>query len=154
MLQSRPFVLPMRPQAARRLSLFVVAAVAGGYTADVLLPGLPRSIGLALGVVKIAGLVGAIALFLSCWGQQAMAADDLIDERQRQERDRAFTLSHRWMVSAAIAAFFYVEASARLGLPLPERTRDAADLITIYILLSMALPGIILAWQAPAEEEE
>lgn len=147
---AKQFVLRMTPQAARALSLFVVAAVAGGYFGEVIMPDAPRATGLALGGLKIAGLVGAIALFLSTWGQQAMAGDDLIDERQQRERDRAFTLTHRWMVMTAIAAFFYVDLSKKLGLPLPERTRDAADLINVYIMLSLALPGIILAWQAPA----
>jgi hypothetical protein len=154
MTTARQFVLRMTPQTARGLSLFVVAAVAIGYFGDVIVPDLPRGPGLTLGLLKIAGLLGAIALFLSTWGQQAMAGDDLIDERQRQERDRAFTLTHRWMVMTAIIAFFYIDLSKKLGLPLPERTRDAADLINVYILLSLALPGIILAWRAPAHPED
>ena len=154
MTTAKPFVLRMKPQTARGLSLFVVAAVAAGYFGEVVLPDAPRATGLLLGGLKIIGLVGAIVLFLSTWGQQAMAGDDLIDERQQRERDRAFTLSHRWMVMTAIFAFFYVDLSKKLGLPLPERTRDAADLINVYILLSLALPGIILAWQAPTHLED
>lgn len=153
---SKPFMLSMSPQSARALSLFVLGAIAIGYMGDAFMPDAPRAMGLALGALKLIGLAGAIALFLSSWGQQAMAGDDLIDERQQRERDRAFTLTHRVMVVSAIGAFFYVDLSAKLGLPLPERTRDAADLINVYILLSMALPGMILAWQAPTlpEDEE
>jgi hypothetical protein len=154
MTQAKQFVLPMRATTARALSLFLVAAVAIGYVGEVLYPGLPRSAGLVLGGLKLAGLATAIALFLSTWGQQSMANDRLIDERQQRDRDRAFTITHRFMVTMAIVAFFYVDLSPKLGLPLPARTQDAADLINVYVLLSLALPGIILAWQAPADLED
>ena len=151
MTTARPFVLRMRLATARGLSLYVAAAVITGYLGELAMPDAPRGLFLALGLLKISGLLGAIALFLSSWGQQAMSGDAMIDERQQRERDRAFTISHRYMVGTAIAAFFYIDLSGKLGLPLPPDHRGAADLINVFVLLSMALPGTILAWQAPAD---
>lgn len=148
------FVLRMSPGLARGLSLAMLASVMLGYGGEALLPDASRPLAMGMSALKITGLLLAIALFLSTWGQQAMAKDHLIDERQQRERDRAFTISHRFMVFTAIFAFFYVDLSAKLGLPLPERTRDAADLINVYVLLSLSLPGIILAWQAPVVEDD
>jgi hypothetical protein len=153
-MQARTVMLKMKPTTARGLSLFVLAAVAVGYLGDLAVGERARSLGIALGLLKISGLMGAIALFLSSFGQQAMAGDAMIDERQQRERDRAFTISHRFMVCTAIVAFFYTDLSDRLGLPLPADHRGAADLINVFVLLSMALPGAILAWQAPTNEDD
>jgi hypothetical protein len=154
MTQVKNFVLPMRVNTARGLSLFVLVTVLIGYFAELAVPDLPQNLGKVFVGFRLAGLMAAIALFLSTWGQQSMAGDRMIDERQQRERDRAFTLTHRFMVFTAIIAFFYIDLSNKLALPLPDDPRDAAGLINAYVLLSLALPGIILAWQAPTDAVE
>ncbi len=154
MSNANPLVLRMRPQTARSLSVFVLVAVAFGYSAEAVFPALPEAVAPALATARLLGLLGAIALFLSNWGQQAMSGDDMIDERQQRERDRAFVLTHRWTVMAAIIGFFYVDLSGLLGLPLPRDYRGAADILNVFVLVSLAMPGIILAWQATTDVDD
>ena len=151
---TRQFAVRMQPRTARLLSLFAALAIGLGHGLELAVPDIPRTSGQLLAVLRLAGLGGAILLFLSVWGQQAMAKDAMIDERQQRERDRAFAAAHRWMVAAAILAFFYTDLSRKLGLPLPADSGAAADLINVYVLFSLALPGVVLAWRTPADLDD
>lgn len=143
--------ISMSGRTARRLSLAVVGALTISYAIDLANPDLPRSIGLALGVAKIASLAGAILLFLGSHGQQAQANDDMLDERQRGERDRAFVRTHQIMVGLLLLAMIYLELAGKLGFWQPD-VPQIVEMLTVFVLVSMALPGMILAFRDRSDE--
>lgn len=150
---NRTGIIRMSGRTARRFSAGVVVLLLGSYLLEALLPGLPRGPAVALGLTKIAALLGAVVLFVSTHGQRAQAPDRLLDERERAERDRAFVLTHQWMISGLLGFFIYLEAARKLGLPMPN-IPQIGELMTVFTLLSMAMPGMILAFRDRAEPME
>ncbi|WP_426163219.1 hypothetical protein [Sandarakinorhabdus sp. DWP1-3-1] len=139
-------VLRLKLRTARRLSIAALAALGIGYLGSAVLADPPRWLFVALGLLKIFGLVGAIALFIDSTGQHANAPDRLLDERQRHERDRAYVLSYQVIVVSMFAAFLYTIPAQALGWWLPQ-IAPAIDLLSAFAITSLALPGIILAWR-------
>lgn len=145
--------IDLAPRAARILSVLALVAIAAGYLLDAIFPELPKTAFVAIGIVKIFGLLGAMALFLNAHGMAANAPERLLDERQRAERGRAFVLSHQILVSAIFLIFLYTLPAQRLAWWFPSRD-DGIDLLSAFGIVGMALPGIILAWRAPSVEED
>ncbi|GGI74342.1 hypothetical protein GCM10007973_08950 [Polymorphobacter multimanifer] len=143
--------ISMSARTARRLSVLVLGALTASYLIDLTNPALPRAIDITLGIVKIMSLLGAILLFLGSHGQQAQASDAMLDERQRAERDRAFVLTHQIMVGVLLASMVYLEIGGKIGMWLPE-VPDIVEILTVFVLVSMALPGMILAFRDRSEE--
>jgi hypothetical protein len=150
---TRDFQIMMPASRARALSVVVILSLLVGYIGMAALTLEPGPLDIALTIVKLVGLTGAILLFLSNYGQMSQRPESRLDEREAQIRNRAYVLTHQMMVCALFAAFFWVEAAGKLGWWLPD-ARAAAEMITAYAMASMALPAAILAWrdQSPAGE--
>lgn len=143
---TKSFQIPMRPRTARTLSVGVVVALVGGYLGAAAVSEPAPAIDIGLAVLKLTGLVGAILLFLSSYGQMSQRAERELDEREVAVRNRAYVLTHQIMVIALFLAFFWVESAAKLGLWLPAPD-ELGNLITAFALSSMAMPAAILAWR-------
>lgn len=148
----------MSGRTARTLSVAVVTLLCGSYLLEFLGPEMPRYLERAVGVVKIGSLLGAIFLFLGTHGQRAQSPDAMLDERERSERDRserdwAFVRTHQFMIGGLLSGCIYFELAGKLGFWTPD-IGQVLELMTIFTLLSMALPGMILAFRDRAAEEE
>lgn len=133
-------------RASRALSVATYAALAVGTIGAAAAPNL------AFSVVKLAGLIAATVLFLSTFSFQVNAADTMLDERERGERDRAYVLAHQIIVATLFAAFLYALAARTFGLWLPDG-EGAVDLLSVLGIGSLAAPGAVLAWLVPAGGE-
>lgn len=150
---TKNFQIPMRAVTARWLSVLVLVSLPVGYLGEAVLPALGDG---ALGfliLLRLVGLVGAILLFLSGYGQLSQRAERDLDEREAQIRNRAYVLTHQVMVVGLFLAFFWVEISTKLGWWLPP-AKEVGNLITAFALSSMALPAAILAWRDRASADE
>lgn len=153
MSTSRPFAIPLSAPAARALSLLVYAALLLGHLGVAIGVPEPRMAALAVGLLKLAGLLGALILFLSGYGQLSQRAEHDFDEREIAIRNRAYVLTHQIMVGTLLAGFLWVRLADRLGWWLTGASHTA-DIITAFALGSMALPAAILAWRdRPLPEE-
>lgn len=149
----RPFELRLSAPAARALSLLVYAALALGNLGVAIGDAQPKRVALVIALLKIGGLLGAVALFLSSYGQLSQRAERELDEREVAIRNRAYVLTHQIMIAVLFAGFFWVTLADRFGWWLPGASRTA-DLITAFGLGAMALPAAILAWRdRPLPEE-
>lgn len=148
------FGIPMRAATARAVGMFVVVAVVIGYFGYLAWPVPSEGVKQALSGVRLAGMAAACLLFVSVWGHQVSAEHRRLDERQQRDRDRAVTLTYRFMLFAALMSVIYLGESDRLGLPLPNDTRTPIKVLSVYILLSMVLPSLILAWRAPTAQDD
>jgi hypothetical protein len=92
---SKEFAIRMSPGGAKLLTLLVYPALASGYLASAAWPALEGPAFALVGLMKICGLVGAMALFLSAFGQKSQQPDTRLDERERDERNRAYVATHR-----------------------------------------------------------
>lgn len=144
---TRPPIILAAGQA-RILSVLALSAIVAGYLLDAIFTEMPRAAFVAVGIVKLFGLLGATALFLDAHGMAANAPEKLLDERQRAERGRAFVLSHQIIVSAIFLIFLYTLPAKPLGWWFPSLD-DGIDLLSAFGIVGMALPGIILAWRTP-----
>jgi undecaprenyl pyrophosphate phosphatase UppP len=153
MQATKQFQIMMTPGQARLLSVAAIAALSVGFLGEALLgdPGSPLD--LLLTVVRLAGLLATITLFLSNYGQMTQRKEAELDEREAQLRNRAYVLTHQVMISIVFLAFFYVEVATKLAWWLPE-LNEVANLLTAFGLASMALPAAILAWRDKPLPEE
>lgn len=153
MQATRQFQIVMTPAQARLLSVAALGALAAGFLGEALLGDPDSPLDFVLAVVRLAGLIATITLFLSNYGQMTQRKEAELDEREAQLRNRAYVLTHQIMISIVFLAFFYIEAANKLGWWLPGL--DAvASLLTAFGLGSMALPAAILAWRDRALPDE
>lgn len=143
-----PLRLPLR--TARGLAVLVPLALAIGYVGGAAFATVEDGVPLAFSLIRLLGLLGAIFLFLDVRGQRANAADAMLDERERADRDRAYVVTHRVMIAVLLAAFLYMLAARATGWRVPD-AEGIMDLISAFAIGSMALPGMILAWREQAE---
>jgi hypothetical protein len=150
---TKAFSIPIPAARARALSVVVYAALAAGYLAAAALPELEGPAFLLVGMLKLTGLVGAVALFLSGYGQKSQQADGALDERERDERNRAYVATHRIMLGCLFGFLIYGAVAQAVGLGMPEG-EGAFDLLSAFAIGSLSLPGAILAWRDRAGPDE
>ncbi len=150
---TKTFSIPLQAPRARALSVLVYSSLAVGYLADAAFPDLEGPLFALTGVLKLTGLVGAAALFLSNYGQQSQMGDSALDERERDERNRAYVATHQIMLGCLFAFFIYGLVAEAAGLWRPQG-EGALDMLSAFAIGSMALPGAILAWRDRALPDE
>jgi hypothetical protein len=150
---TKDFSIQMSPGGARLLTLLVYPALASGYLASAAWPALEGPAFGLVGLLKIGGLCGALVLFLSAFGQKSQQPDARLDERERDERNRAYVATHRIMLGLLFGFLIYGVLADLLGLWLPTG-EGARDLLSAFAIGSMALPGAILAWRDRAVPDE
>lgn len=153
---SEPLNPPLRLslRTARILSLLVLAGIGIGYLGGAIFTDPDGSPQIGFVLVRLVGLLSAVALFIEGRGQMAHAADRMLDERERQQRDRAYMLTHQVMVTALFGFFLWSIVAKFIDGWMPEQ-EQALDLLSGFAITAMALPGIILAWrEQPADAED
>jgi hypothetical protein len=147
MIMDGSFKPPLRLglRTARGLSVVALLALVAGYLGAAVTGDSP-----GFGLLKLFGLFGAAALFLDARGQQANAPDKMLDERERHDRDRAYVLAYQAIVGAMFVALIYTIPAQGLGWWLPDAAA-MRDLVSAFAIAALALPGVILAWRAPAD---
>jgi hypothetical protein len=150
---TREFQIMMSPERARFLSVVVVGSLVIGYLVGPVVAPVSPALDIGFSIIKLVGLIGAILLFLSNFGQMSQRPESSLDEREVAIRNRAYVRTHQVMVACLFLAFFWIEAANKLGWWLPS-VSDAANLLTAFGISSMALPAAILAWTAEELEDE
>ncbi len=138
--------LRLKLRTARILSAMVLAALGIGFVGGAMFPDGDGGVQTGLAVLRLIGLLGAVALFIDVRNQQAHAPDAMLDERQRGERDSAYLRAHPMIVGTMFLVLFYTVPATRLGWWLPDGD-GAIDLLSAFAIASLALPGMILAWR-------
>ncbi len=138
--------LRLKLRTARALSLLVLVAMPAGYLGGAIWPERLDWAWPVFAMMRLIGLFAAVFLFVDIRNQRANAPDAMLDERERAERDSAFRASHYGIVGALFLAFLYTIPAQRLGWWLPDG-EGAIDLLSAFGIISLGLPGIILAWR-------
>lgn len=140
-------IIPMSLRNTRLLSIFVYAVLLVAYPADAIVPAGPGALSLALSVLKLAALLGCIALFLGPYSLLGNAPDAELDERERIERAHGHIRAFQILVFTLVAANVYLIA-ARVFAWWQPSLMDFEDLLGALVIAALALPGTVLAWQA------
>jgi hypothetical protein len=113
-------------------------------------PGLGAIVGLAILAVTMFAMY-QLYLFRS---KMAQASDQMLDERQRQVRDRAYVDSYRWFVLITLLTLVAVSLiPTLLDVPI-TLTYDVANWFIVgAVLISIALPSAVVAWREPDLED-
>ena len=115
-----------------------------------LMPGLAAIVGLAILAVTMFAMY-QLYLFRS---KMAQASDEMLDERQRQVRDRAYVDSYR--------VFVLITLFTLIGLTLGPTLFDEPITLTYevgnwfivgVVLIALALPSAVVAWHEPDLED-
>lgn len=149
-----PLTLSLR--TARILSVLVLAGLGIGYLGGAVMADAAGETPIGFVVIRLVGLFSAVMLFIDGRGQMSQANDTMLDERERALRDKAYVATHQIMVLCLFGFFLWSILARLLDGWMPGR-EQALDLLSGFALVSMALPGIILAWReqpAPADEED
>lgn len=150
---TKPYSIAISAPRARALSVIVYTSLAAGYLADAAFPDLDGPLFALTGALKLTGLFGSIVLFMSTYGQQSQLSDCALDERERDERNRAYVATHQIMLGCLFSFFIYSVIAGAAGLWLPSG-EGALDLLSAFAIGSMSLPGAILAWRDRALPDE
>jgi hypothetical protein len=132
------------------LLLATLSALAGG----------PGSMPSVLGVTPVAYLTwlftGQVICFLllNYSVRGLLAADEYVDERERELRDRATTVAYRLLTGVLAVLSFYVLVSLlfKVGLPIPSTAWQLLLLLIPLGWLASSLPQSVLAWTLPDAE--
>jgi hypothetical protein len=147
-----PLRLSLR--TARILSVAVLGGIGIGYLGGAIMADPDGTTPIAFVFIKLIGLFSAVALFIEGRGQMTQASDAQLDERERQQRDKAYVTTHQIMVMALFGFFLWSILAKFIDGWMPGR-EAALDLLSGFAITSMALPGIILAWrEQPADADD
>lgn len=146
-----PLKLSLR--TARILSVLVLAGLGIGYLGGAVAAGPDGTPPILFSLLRLAGLLSALALFIEARGQMAQASDSMLDERERALRDRSYVVTHQIMV-AVLFGFFLWSIIARFIDGWMPAQEQALDLLSGFAICSLALPGIIIAWRERPEVGE
>lgn len=146
---------PPLPRAWRRRA---VVAIYGGYATVVGLFWLNANADLPLwtGVLPLlAGLVMLFGVSAILFGQGhpvdlANQTDEVLDERERQVRDRAFRFAYMGLAAAFTLLAVYGAMAADSGLGwLPSTWNERQAVTWGVFLLAWTLPTAVVAWTEP-----
>lgn len=147
-----PLRLSLR--TARILSLLVLGGIGIGYLGGAIMAEPDGTTPIAFVFIRLIGLFSAVALFIEGRGQMTQASDAQLDERERQQRDKAYVATHQIMVTALFGFLLWSILAKFVDGWMPGR-EAALDLLSGFAITSMALPGIILAWrEQPADADD
>lgn len=145
--------LKLSPARARQLVALTYPLLIAGYLLDLALAPQHGGLGLFVSLLKLAGLAGCIAIFLTTFSFTANAPDRQIDERERAERNAAYFLAYQGVIGA-VFVLFLASMAARLFTDWTPTVPVLEELLTLIGIGGLALPAAILAWRSPAEEDE
>lgn len=143
--------LRLKLRNARALSLLVLVVMPIGYLGGAIWPEMAQASPL-FGILRQIGLLAAVFLFVDIRNQRVNAPDTMLDERERAERDSAYRASHYGIVGTMFVVLFYTIPAKALGWWFPDRD-GAIDLLSVFAIVSFALPGIIAAWRERSIED-
>lgn len=146
-----PLRLSLR--ASRSLSLLVLAGLGVGYLGGAIAAGPQGDPPLLFTLLRLAGLLSALALFIDGRGQMAHASDAMLDERERFLRDRSYMATHQIMVAVLFGFFLWSILAKFIDGWMPAQ-EQALDLLSGFAICSLALPGIIIAWRERPDVDE
>ncbi len=152
MAPKAPLKLSLR--TARLLSVAVLGGIGIGYLGGAILADPDGTTPIGFVFVRLIGLFAAVALFIDGRGQMAQSSDAMLDERERQLRDKAYVATHQIMVLTLFGFFIWSIIAKFINGWMPGQ-EQALDLLSGFAISAMALPGIILAWrERPADAED
>jgi O-antigen/teichoic acid export membrane protein len=145
-------ISPLRRQSTRKLIVAVnILFMLLMLTASQLWPEQPWRAGLDL---LFWGLLGVLYLMLrKSVRHMSDAPNDLLDERQIQVRDASYLIAYRILATVTLSAILLF--SIFLPIHLPVSFKDAwMALYVSYLMFSIGLPAMVLAWNLPNEDDE
>ncbi len=155
MEQTNPMHAPLKlsRRSARILSVLVLAGLVIGYLGGAIFIGPDGDPLLAFILLRLTGLLSALALFIEARGQLSQASDAMLDERERMVRDKAYVGTHQIMVTAMFGFFLWSIIAKLIDGWMPGQAQ-ALDLLSGFAISSLALPAIIIAWREPPAMDE
>jgi uncharacterized membrane-anchored protein len=116
--------------------------------------GLQPGIGAIVSLALLAVTMFAMYRLYAFRSKMAQASDQMLDERQRQVRDRAYVDSYRWFVLITLLTLVAVSLfPTLLDVPI-TLTYDVANWYIVgVVLISIALPSAVVAWREPDLED-
>lgn len=149
----KPITIVLGPGAARALSSFALLAMHFWFIAKLSLPSENGVLELSVGFAALTGLISSVAFFVCSYGVLANAPDELLDEGQRFERNRAYSDAFKTVAAMLLLGSIGAEfATDIFGVPL------SIGILQNYLLLmfttALVLPATLLAWRdVPLEDE-
>jgi hypothetical protein len=112
------------------------------------------SLGAILGLAILAVTMFAMYQLYLFRSKMAQAPDEMLDERQRQVRDRAYVDSYRWFVLITLLTLVAVSLLPTLfDAPISLTFEVANWFIVGVVLISIVLPSAVVAWREPDLED-
>lgn len=147
-----------RPQLRRRLA---VVALYLGYMAGLLFcllavrGFLPHGLGIALMIVSALGVLLGLIGILQSRATLFLGAVEMLDERQRAIRDRAYYSAYRALSLIGVGGALYLALVQLRRLPQVHLGKGEAMLLAGgAVLLLLTLPSAIMAWTEPDPPED
>jgi hypothetical protein len=144
--RKKPITIVLGPLAARALGSFAVVAMHAWFIIKLTLPsqsGMPE---LAAGVLALSGLIASAAFFVCTYGVLANAPDDMLDEWQVLERNRAYFDAFRYLVAMLLVGGIGSELCARV-LDFELTVGVMQNYLLLMFATAMVLPAGLLAWR-------
>lgn len=165
-------LVPMRkpyrrlsPRTARALSVISMGGLWGWFLLKFFLPSATGISEVLVGALAIIAVLSVIPLMLSTYAFRANAPAGAIDERELEERNRAYFVTVMYAASIALTGFLAVEVLSRapaptdsglaLNVPASISIGVVSNFLLVLFLTILACPTVILAWwdrEEPGQE--
>lgn len=137
--------LPLSPRAGLVLGGYSLTAMHAWFAIKLGLPSADGVPELIAGLAAATGMIASIVFFLSAYGVRANAPDEMLDEREVFDRNRAYVTAFKYLAAMSLLGGMVPELVAKL-LQFDLSVGVFKNFLLVMFTTSLVLPGFLLAW--------
>jgi hypothetical protein len=142
--------IALSPTAGRLLGGFALIAMHGWFLMKLALPSEAGMTQLLASLAALSGMIASVVFFVSTYGVLANSPDQMLDERELVDRNRAYFGAFQYIVGLTLIGCIAPELAAKV-LNFELSIGVMQNYLTLMFATAIVLPGALLAWGDRAE---
>lgn len=137
--------IDLSPRMGKALGSYALIAMHTWFFAKLGLPSENGGAEVAVGLAALTGMIASILFFIGTYGVMANAPDTMLDERELEQRNRAYFSAFKYLVLMTILGGMVPEFIAKV-LNFELSVAVLKNYMLLMFTTALVLPGFMLAW--------
>ena len=143
--------LLLSPRAAKMLSALSIGSLYLWFVLKIFLTGDPTPLSMVVGLVGLVGVVSAIVMFLCTYSFVANAPNEVLDERELQDRNAAYMSAYVYAVSLLLIGYIGADVVGKIYSGFEVTPEVVKNFLNVALFTCLITPATILAWRDRGE---
>ena len=142
----KPATIVLGPRAARLLGGYALVAMHAWFVIKLTLPSETGGMELIAGLAALTGLLACATFFVCTYGVLANSPDEMLEDWQVSERNRAYFGAFRYLLALLLLASLGSDFIAKL-FDFELSIAVMQNFLVLVIATALVLPAYLLAWR-------